>query len=74
MPYRSFVQWNVVGGVLWGTTFSLLGYLAGRSHRLVEERAGIAGAALVLVGVVAVAVYVLRRRSRAASRSSVRED
>jgi hypothetical protein len=44
MPYRTFAAWNVAGGVLWGTAFSVLGFLAGRSYRLLERRVGSRGA------------------------------
>jgi undecaprenyl-diphosphatase len=29
MPYRTFLAWNLAGGVLWATTFVLLGFAAG---------------------------------------------
>lgn len=34
--YRTFLLYNVLGGVVWGATFVLLGYGAGRSWRRVE--------------------------------------
>jgi membrane protein DedA with SNARE-associated domain len=53
MPYRTFLAYNAVGGIVWGTTFVLLGYLAGNSYATVEKVAGrwIAGVlAVVVVG------------------------
>ena len=29
MPYRTVLAWNLAGGVLWATTFVLLGFAAG---------------------------------------------
>jgi membrane-associated phospholipid phosphatase len=54
MPYRTFLPWNVAGGVIWAPGFVLAGYLAGRSYQRVEQLAGRASlllaAVLVLVG------------------------
>jgi len=44
MPYRKFMTFNVAGGVVWGTTFVLLGYVAGNSYKKVESVAGRGGA------------------------------
>jgi membrane protein DedA with SNARE-associated domain len=74
MPYRRFLFHNVVGGVIWGVGYSLLGYVAGSAYVVVERRVGaglaIAIAAAVLVLVVAWAwrrhrVAVLARGSTA---------
>ncbi len=64
MPYRTFVTWNLAGGVLWATGFVLLGYAAGKAYPMAERVAGTAG--LVLLGaiaVVAMAMLLGRRRS-----------
>lgn len=60
MRYRTFLLWNSVGGVLWGTACVVLGYLAGSSWQHFAH--GIARAGLVLVVLVAV-VFVVRRRT-----------
>ncbi len=55
MPYRRFLVWNAVGGVAWGVTFCLVGYLAGNSYEVVERQIGLWGAlatVAVVVGVV----------------------
>ena len=51
MPYRTFLSYNAVGGIIWGATFVLLGYLAGNSYATVEKVAGrwIAGVLAVVV-------------------------
>jgi membrane-associated protein len=64
LPYRRFLLFNVIGGVLWGVTFVLLGYLAGASWRSAAHTAGTAGLIGLAVVVVAVAVVVLVRRHR----------
>ncbi|MEV4623146.1 VTT domain-containing protein [Asanoa sp. NPDC049573] len=67
MPYRTFVLFNVLGGVLWGCGVTILGYFLGQIafvHSHIE---------LILIGVVAlslvpIGVEVLRARRRRVSR------
>ena len=33
MPWRSFLVWNALGGIVWAVTFGLVGYLAGEAVR-----------------------------------------
>ena len=74
VPYRRFLFANVLGGLCWGVTFVLVGYLAGASWRSVEHTATRAGlialavvAALVVVAVVVRRVRRRRRRREAAA-------
>lgn len=66
VPYRTFLVYNLAGGVLWATGFVLLGFAAGPAWRTAERVVGNAG--LVLLGVIvaaaAAAALVRRRRSR----------
>jgi membrane-associated protein len=70
MPYRRFLVFNALGGLAWGVTFCLVGYLAGSSYAVVEQRIG-QGAAVVTVLVVVVGLAVWHR-SRSRSRSQSR--
>src|SRR3954453_1285198 len=65
MPYRRFLVWNALGGLAWGTTFCLVGYLAGNSYEVVAARIGTGGAVLTATLVVAglIVWHVRRRRS-----------
>jgi membrane-associated protein len=70
VPYRTFLLWNVIGGVVWGTAFTLMGYAGGESYRLVLKYSGIAGWAVlgvVALGVVLVAFWFRRAHSRNAA-------
>jgi membrane-associated protein len=68
VPYRTFLLYNVIGGIVWGVGYCLLGYLAGSAYSAVESRVGTGLAVAVAVLVVAaVAVWVVRRRRAAAS-------
>jgi membrane protein DedA with SNARE-associated domain len=65
MPYRTFLAWNAVGGVVWGTGFVLLGYAAGASYHQVEKQVGRGLAVGLAVIVVGLLVVWRVRRSRA---------
>lgn len=67
MPYRRFLPWNAVGGLVWGTGFVLLGYLAGNSYETVASSVG-RGAAVVVAAVVVVAIVVWRVREHRSAR------
>jgi membrane-associated protein len=66
--YGVFVRYNLIGGVVWGVGYSLLGYLAGSAYTVIEKRvgAGLAIAVAVLI-VAALAAWAIRkfRRDRA---------
>jgi membrane protein DedA with SNARE-associated domain/membrane-associated phospholipid phosphatase len=70
MPYRTFLPYNALGGLIWAPGFVYLGYLAGHSYRRVERLAGRASlllaAGVLLVLVVALAArWVIRHPDRA---------
>jgi membrane-associated protein len=66
VPYRTFLIYNAVGGVVWGVGYCLLGYVAGSAYSAVESRVG-AGLAIVVAAVVVAAVVTWTvRRHRAA--------
>ena len=60
--YRTFAVYNVLGGMIWGVGYCLLGYLAGSAYAVVERRVG-TGLAIAIgaVVVVAIAVWIVRR-------------
>ena len=70
MPYRRFLFWNAVGGLAWGATFCLVGYLAGNSYEAVERQIGLWGAVGTASLVVAVVVVLHVRRRRAEGQAS----
>jgi len=62
VPYRTFLLYNVAGGLVWGVGYCLLGYLAGSAYGAVERRVGTGLAvAVALVVIAAVAVWAVRR-------------
>lgn len=63
--YRTFLLWNVIGGVCWAVTFVMLGYGAGASWHQVAGTAGRAGLIVLVVAIaVVVAAVIVRRRRR----------
>ncbi|MFJ9519590.1 DedA family protein [Kitasatospora sp. NPDC101801] len=68
MNYRTFVVYNVVGGVLWGAGVTVLGYFLGQIP-FVRDNIEAILIAIVLVSVIPVVVELLRAR-RAAQRAA----
>ncbi|WP_127782662.1 DedA family protein [Rhodococcus sp. X156] len=65
MPYRQFLLWNAVGGLVWGVSCVALGYLAGASYQQLASEAGRDIAVAVgLVAVVAVLVWRVCKHRR----------
>lgn len=68
MPYRTFVVWNALGGVVWASIFVTLGHVAGSSYQVVQEKVGrglaIVVVVLVVVGLVARHVVKSRKEAR----------
>lgn len=62
MAYRKFLFWNALGGVVWGSLFVTLGYLAGDSYHRIEKLVG-RGFAVGFALVVVTALVVWRIRS-----------
>lgn len=61
MHYPTFLAANAAGGIVWGTTFVLLGYFVGQK---VEQATGIASYILLGVIVLVVAFLVVRHRRK----------
>ncbi|MFF5176896.1 DedA family protein [Micromonospora sp. NPDC000316] len=64
MNYRTFVTYNVIGGVLWGTGVTVLGYFLGQLA-FVKANIELILIAIVAISVVPIAIELLRARMAA---------
>lgn len=68
MPYRTFVTFNVLGGLLWAVGVTTLGYVLGETAPWVEDYLLLVIAVIVLLSLVPVAIEVLRSRRSTSQR------
>ncbi len=66
MPWRSFVLWNALGGIVWATGVGLIAYFLGRSAGGAIEAFGLFGLAAVLVAITAGFLFHRHQRRHAA--------
>lgn len=63
LRYRRFLAANVAGAIVWGVTYTLLGYFAGHALDKIEKYSGFVGVGvLVVVIAVIIGLYLLHRR------------
>ncbi|MFI5913210.1 DedA family protein [Dactylosporangium sp. NPDC051541] len=67
MHYRTFVLYNIIGGVIWSCGVTTLGYFLGRIA-FVRDNIELILIGIVVLSVVPIAVELLRARTRARSR------
>ncbi len=67
MNYRRFLIANAAGGLLWGVTFTLLGYFAGTALTKIEKYASWMGLAVLIVMVLFFIIYHFVKKSRETS-------
>jgi membrane protein DedA with SNARE-associated domain len=63
MPYRRFLVFNAIGGVLWGSACVLLGYFAAHSIGTITHALGLTSAVIVVLIVVGL-IWAWHRRTR----------
>ena len=73
MDYRTFVRYNVVGGLLWGAGLPLLGYFLGQIE-FIKNNIEAAIIVIVLVSLLPVASEILKHRRAARQRVGAEKD
>ena len=68
LRYRTFLFWNVLGGICWGVGYTLLGYVVGLSFERILTEVGLWSLAVVGVLIVGVIAFEVRRRRRERAR------
>jgi membrane protein DedA with SNARE-associated domain len=63
MPWRLFLIWNALGGIVWATGIGLIAYYLGHSASNAIETFGIYGLVAVVLAIVSFFVMHRRRRS-----------
>jgi membrane-associated protein len=66
LPLRTFTQWNVVGGLLWGTGVTLLGYFLGQVS-FIGKNLEFFALFVVLLSVLPIALEIRKNRRRSAA-------
>ncbi|TDC48125.1 DedA family protein [Micromonospora sp. KC207] len=69
MHYRTFVTYNVLGGLLWGTGVTVLGHFLGQIN-FVKSNIELILIAIVLVSVLPIGIQLLRSRRRSATNAA----
>jgi membrane-associated protein len=65
MDYRTFVRYNVIGGIVWAVGFTQLGYWLGRTFPGVGDNLEIVIVVIVIFSLVPIGIEVWRHRRKA---------
>jgi len=69
MEYKTFVRYNIVGGMLWGAGLPLLGFFLGQID-IVKEHIEIAVLAVVFISILPVAIEFINHRRSSGNHSA----
>jgi membrane-associated protein len=62
MPYKTFIAWNISGGILWTSLMTLSGYYLGRSFPHIGEYLEIIVIGIIAVSLIPVIIEFVRNR------------
>lgn len=64
MNYRTFLTYNIIGGILWGAGFPLLGYYLGTTFPIIQEYLEVAIIGIIVLSFVPIVVEIWREKRR----------
>ena len=70
MDYRTFVRFNVIGGIVWAVGFTQLGYWLGRAFPGIGDNLEIAIVVIVIFSLVPIGIEVWRHRRKAKTKAA----
>jgi membrane-associated protein len=70
MDYRKYTTYTVIGGVLWATGVTVIGYFLGQVD-IIRDNIELILVGVVLLSVIPIAIELRRRRSRVEARSRI---
>jgi membrane protein DedA with SNARE-associated domain len=71
MSFTKFVTYNTIGSIVWAIGFGSLGYFFGRDLPLLEKYISRVSFGVLIVGAVAIAVYIFYRRRKGARNTNL---
>lgn len=71
LRYRRFLLANALGALLWGVTFTLLGYFAGNALGSIEKYSGWATSTLLVLIIALIVIYHFVRKRREAATNAL---
>jgi membrane-associated protein len=62
MPYGFFIRWNIIGGITWVATFTLLGYFFGNIP-FVQHNFELVIIAIIVISLIPAVVEAMKARN-----------
>jgi len=59
LPLKKFIRYNIIGAVLWATTFGFIGFLFGHSYKLISSFIGKGSAFIIIFLILVFVIYKL---------------
>lgn len=64
MPYKTFIRWNIIGGILWVNGMTLLGYFLGTLIPEIDTYIHIIIVVIILISLLPIAYEIIRERKK----------
>jgi len=74
MHYRTFVRYNIIGGVLWAVLFTQAGYWLGKRYPWMVDKIDVLAVVIIAFSLIPVAIEFLRHRRRSSKAEAADRD